>query len=65
MPLDDRSQAQPVPAEDRRNPLDKLVDTWHADYFPGSAAARDVDVWNLIHKATQDLKQRLAAFSEV
>lgn len=41
--------------------IDAVVERWHADTFVGSPAARDTAIWNLIHKAKDDLKTRLAA----
>jgi hypothetical protein len=41
--------------------LKALIDQWRFDAFQGSFVARDVGVWNFVHAATEDLKQRLAA----
>ena len=51
--------SSPPPAVPAR--LDALVDRWHAETFAGSAVARDVATWNLVHAAKDDLKARLAA----
>ena len=52
-------QAELQPPRD----LDALIDRWHAETFSGSAIARDTEIWNLVHAATQDLKARLAAMT--
>jgi hypothetical protein len=41
--------------------IDDAVERWFADHFPGSAVARDTLSWNVVHKATEELKRRLAA----
>lgn len=41
--------------------LTALVDQWRFEAFHGSIIARDVEVWNFLHAATEDLKRRLAA----
>ena len=41
--------------------IDDLVERWFADHFPGSAVARDTLCWNVVHKATEELKRRLVA----
>lgn len=40
-----------------------IVDEWHFECFHGSAVARDTEVWNLVHAAKDDLKQRLTIAS--
>ncbi len=41
--------------------IDDVVERWFADHFPGSAIARDTLCWNVVHKATEELKRRLVA----
>lgn len=38
-----------------------LIDRWHFEAFHGSAVARDTEVWNLVHRAKEELKHRLAS----
>jgi hypothetical protein len=42
-------------------PLDAVVDRWFGDHFPGSVVARDVDAYNYVHGAVEELKKRLKA----
>ncbi len=37
-----------------------LIDRWHFEAFHGSCVARDTEVWNLVHRAKEELKRRLA-----
>jgi hypothetical protein len=48
-----------VGLEDLNERIGSLVDEWHFTSFHGTAAARDTDVWNLIHGAKEELKRRL------
>ena len=41
--------------------LDKLIERWWADHFPGSAVARYTAAWNAAHAAKEALKQLLGA----
>jgi hypothetical protein len=41
--------------------LSNLIDHWHFEAFHGSCVARDTEIWNLVHRAKEDLKRRLAA----
>ena len=40
-------------------PLDAMVDLWFADHFYGSVVARDVDAYNHVYHAVEELKKRL------
>jgi hypothetical protein len=40
--------------------LAALVDRWHFEAFHGSCVARDTEIWNLVHRAKEELKRRLA-----
>jgi hypothetical protein len=42
-----------------RDATSELIDRWFADHFHGSIVARNADVYNHVHAATQDLKRRL------
>lgn len=42
------------------NGLGALIDRWFDDHFPGSVVARDVEAWNLVHRAKEELKARLS-----
>lgn len=53
--------AQPAP-RDRKAELDALIDQWHAAHFRGNAVARNVECWNIVHRATEALKESLTAF---
>jgi hypothetical protein len=39
--------------------LTALIDQWHFEAFNGSVVARDVEIWNFVRTATEDLKQRV------
>ncbi|WOJ88054.1 hypothetical protein RZS28_09305 [Methylocapsa polymorpha] len=39
--------------------LKALIDQWRFEVFHGSIVARDVEVWNFVRSAAEDLKQRL------
>lgn len=41
--------------------LTALIDQWRFEAFHGSIVARDVEVWNFVRSATEDLKQRLVS----
>jgi hypothetical protein len=41
--------------------LKALIDQWRFEVFHGSIVARDVEVWNFVRGAAEDLKQRLIA----
>ncbi len=45
--------------ETKAERLAALIDQWHFDAFNGSVVARDVEIWNFVRKATEELKQRL------
>lgn len=40
--------------------LNKLIERWWIDHFPGSAVARDTAAWNAAHAAKEALKCLLA-----
>lgn len=40
--------------------LNKLIERWWIDHFPGSAVARDTAAWNAAHAAKEALKRLLA-----
>jgi hypothetical protein len=42
-------------------PLDAVVDRWFADHFYGSIVARNVDTYNYVSNAVEELKKRLKA----
>jgi hypothetical protein len=42
------------------NPIDRLIERWWEDHFPGSAVARDTAAWNVAHAAKETLKRLLA-----
>lgn len=65
----DQDQPKPARAPDaaeapKPTKLDELVDAWRAEKFRDTCVARDVEVWNLVHAATEDLKLRLARLQE-
>jgi hypothetical protein len=37
--------------------LNSLIERWWADYFPGSAVARNAAAWNAAHAAKEALKR--------
>ena len=39
--------------------VDRLIERWWDDHFPGSAVARDTQAWNVAHAAKEALKQLL------
>jgi hypothetical protein len=39
--------------------IDRLIERWWDDHFPGSAIARDTQAWNVAHAAKETLKQLL------
>lgn len=39
--------------------IEKLIERWRADHFPGSAVARDTQAWNIAHAAKERLKRLL------
>jgi hypothetical protein len=49
-----------APKQDSEN-LDKLIERWWADHFPGSAVARDTAAWNVAHTAKETLKRMLSS----
>jgi hypothetical protein len=56
-------QQPPPPTE--YGDLSDLIERWSNDHFPGSAVARDAQVWNVVHRAKEELKPllRRALFS--
>ena len=40
-----------------------MVDRWFADNFYGSVVARDVDTYNHVYHAVEELKKRLRAWA--
>lgn len=66
--VDEKKPAAPAAPESEPAPvslgIDALIDRWHLDNFHGTRAGNDVDIWNLIFKAKEDLKLRLAAHQE-
>lgn len=55
---------EPAPEREHGETIAAIVDRWHFENFHGSAAARDVEVWNLLYAAKEDLKRRLAAYQK-
>jgi hypothetical protein len=43
----------------KAEPLGAVVDRWFSDHFPGSVVARNVDAYNYVHSAVEELKRRL------
>jgi len=41
------------------HPLDRIVEGWWHDHFPGSPVARVTEIWNHAFAAKEDLKRRL------
>jgi hypothetical protein len=41
------------------DPLDRVIERWWEDHFPGSAVARDTASWNVAHEAKESLKRLL------
>jgi hypothetical protein len=39
--------------------IERLIEAWWADHFPGSAVARDTLAWNIAHAAKERLKRLL------
>ncbi len=39
--------------------IDKLIERWWEDHFPGSAVARDTIAWNIAYAAKETLKRQL------
>ena len=39
--------------------LSAFIARWSNDFFPGSAVARNTEAWNVVHRATEELKRRL------
>jgi hypothetical protein len=39
--------------------IDRLIERWWQDHFPGSAIARDTQAWNVAHAAKETLKRLL------
>jgi len=39
--------------------IEKLIERWWTDHFPGSAVARDTQAWNIAHAAKERLKRLL------
>lgn len=39
--------------------IERLIERWWADHFPGSAVARDTQAWNIAHAAKEKLKRLL------
>ena len=55
MPEQDHSTNQTT----RPNSIERLIERWWADHFPGSAVARDTQAWNVAHAAKEKLKRLL------
>lgn len=47
------------PASCGASSIDRLIERWWDDHFPGSAIARDTQAWNVAYAAKQTLKQLL------
>jgi hypothetical protein len=45
--------------DDQVKSLSAVVDLWFSDSFHGSIVARDVDTYNYVHGAVEELKRRL------
>lgn len=39
--------------------IERLIERWWNDHFPGSAVARDTQAWNIAHAAKERLKRLL------
>jgi len=39
--------------------IERLIERWWTDHFPGSAVARDTQAWNIAHAAKEKLKRLL------
>ena len=55
-----KPQVKPEPVV-KTAPLDAIVDRWFADHFYGSIVARNVDTYNYVSNAVEELKKRLMA----
>jgi len=44
---------------DHSTRIERVIERWWQDYFPGSAVARDTQAWNVAHVAKEALKQLL------
>lgn len=54
--------AKPISAAEQVSEnLDRLIERWWADHFPGSAVARDTAAWNVAHAAKEILKRLLGS----
>ena len=46
--------------KEKATALEGLVEQWFFEAFHGSVVARSTEVWNAVHAAKEDLKQRLS-----
>ncbi len=44
--------------------FDALIDRWHAESFNNTRLGHDTELWNLVLRAKEDLKIRIAASQE-
>lgn len=56
--MDDETQPQAADAPQPKSNAD-IVEQWFQDSFRDSVVSRDTAVYNLVHNAVADLKQRL------
>lgn len=56
--LPQKSESAPV-AVKSAVPLHAEIDRWFQDSFHGTRLGNDTEMWNLVHAAKEDLKQRL------
>jgi hypothetical protein len=56
----EQAQQPPAVAPER---LDEIVERWWQDHFPGSAVAQVTQAWNHAFAAKDELKRRLANFT--
>jgi hypothetical protein len=54
---DQRKSGPATPPGQSADPLNSLIERWWADYFPGSAVARNTAAWNTAHAAKEALKR--------
>lgn len=54
-----KAMALPEPAMPEPSNTDKKIDAWWQDKMQGSIVARNVEIWNYMREAMEDLKKRL------
>jgi hypothetical protein len=55
---------EPRPQE-ANTPIDRLIERWWEDHFPGSVVARHTEAWNFAHAAKENLKRLLSRARDV